>query len=312
VTREKTKGVWYAAAAFALWGVLPLYWKALKSVPSPQILAHRILWSSAYVVAILAAQKKLPEIGAVFSTWRQRAFILASAITIGVNWFIYIWAVNTDHVVETSLGYFINPIVSILLGTIFLKERLSTWQYVAVGLVVAAVLLMTARLGRLPWIALALAASFGLYGLLRKTSHADSLVGLVLETLILAPACLAYVILQTAGGKGAFGSAPLAVHALLVCSGAVTATPLLWFAHGARRIPLSMLGFIQYLAPSLQLALGVFVFKEPFTATHLAGFSLIWCAVVVYTLTHTPLLGSETPGGRAEGSAAGAGKFGGK
>ena len=232
-------------------------------------------------------------------------FILASAVTIGVNWFIYIWAVNADHVVETSLGYFINPIVSILLGMVFLKERLKTWQYAAVGLVVAAILLMTARFGKLPWIALALAASFGLYGLLRKTSHADSLVGLVLETLILSPACLAYILLQTAGGKGAFGSTTLAAHALLVCSGVVTATPLLWFAHGARRIPLSMLGFIQYLAPSLQLFLGVFVFKEPFTTTHLVSFSLIWCAVVIYTLTHTPLLGNEVKENRAEERASG-------
>jgi chloramphenicol-sensitive protein RarD len=305
MTRERTKGVWYAVAAFALWGVLPLYWKALKSVPSPQILSHRILWSSLYVVLILAAGKRLPEIGAAFSTWRQKLYILLCAITIGINWFIYIWAVNADHVVETSLGYFINPIVSILLGMIFLKERLSSWQFAAVGLVVAGVLFMTARIGRLPWIALALAASFGLYGLLRKTSHADSLVGLALETLILSPACLLFILMQTAGGRGAFGSAPLALHALLVCSGVVTATPLLWFAHGARRIPLSMLGFIQYLAPSLQLALGVFVFKEPFSTTHLVSFSLIWCAVVIYTLTHTPVLGKADEEDRAVDIAAG-------
>jgi chloramphenicol-sensitive protein RarD len=293
MTHERTKGVWYAVAAFSLWGVLPLYWKALKTVPSPQILAHRILWSSLYVVLILTTLKKLPEIGAAFSTWRQRLYILLCALVIGINWFIYIWAVNADHVVETSLGYFINPIVSILFGMIFLKERLTSWQFAAVGLVVAGVLFMTARLGRLPWISLALAASFGLYGLLRKKSHADSLVGIVLETLILSPACLLYIVLQTAGGKGAFGSAPLAVHALLVFSGAVTATPLLWFAHGARRIPLSMLGFVQYLAPSLQLVLGIFVFKEPFTSTHLVSFCIIWCAVAVYALTHTPVLGKK-------------------
>jgi len=296
---ERIRGVWFAAAAFFAWGFLPLYWKALRQVPSPQILAHRITWSCVYLTLIMAARKGFPEAWASFSTWRRRVFILASAATIGINWFIYIWAVNADHVVETSLGYFINPIVSIVLGMIFLRERLSFWQYVAVSIVVGAVLLLTVRYGRLPWIALSLAASFGAYGLLRKTSHAESLSGLYLETMILSPVALFYILIMTTRGGGSFGTASPLTHLLLVASGVVTATPLIWFANGARRIPLSMLGFIQYLAPSIQLCLGIFVFREPFTKTHLVSFALIWCAIVVYTLTHTPVLGGTVSRGAA-------------
>ena len=185
--RFQISGVWYTVAAFFLWGILPLYWKAMKEIPSSQILAHRILWSFVFVTLILSLQKRTVQLRRAFSSRRNRIFFTASAFTIGINWFIYIWAVNAGYVVETSMGYFINPLVSVLLGIVFLKERLRFWQSVSVILAFIGVLYMTLNYGKLPWIALSLAFSFGLYGLLRKTSHADSLVGLFFETALLSP-----------------------------------------------------------------------------------------------------------------------------
>lgn len=291
-TREKSetiKGVWYAISAFILWGVLPLYWKALKAVPSSQILAHRILWSWIFVIVLIFIQRRSGEAKMLLSSWKNRLYFLFSAICIGINWFIYIWAVNAGHIVETSMGYFINPILNVLLGVLFLRERLKPLQAIAVFLAFGGVLSITIRYGKLPWIALSLAFSFGLYGFLRKTSRADSLLGLTFETAILSPLALAYLVYQGLLGNGAFGSVSAIEHILLICSGIVTATPLLWFAHGARRIPLSTLGFIQYLAPSFQLFIGVVVFREPFTMAHLLSFSLIWTALCIYSLSHTRL-----------------------
>jgi chloramphenicol-sensitive protein RarD len=288
--RDGIVGAWYAVAAFSLWGVLPLYWKALKQVPSTQILAHRIIWTCIFVLLLLLLKKRVREARDSFLSARNRIYFALGALCIGVNWFIYIWAVNTGHIVETSMGYFINPLFSMLLGVIFLKERLNFWQIVSVCLAFCGVLYMTVQYGKLPWIALSLAVSFGLYGLLRKTSHAESLAGLIFETAFLSPIAFIYLVFRGVQGTGSFGAVSPLLHLLLMSSGIVTAMPLLWFTNGARRIPLSTVGFIQYLTPSLKLFIGVIVFKEPFTDVHTLSFSLIWGALVIYSLSHTPLL----------------------
>jgi chloramphenicol-sensitive protein RarD len=288
-------GAWYAVSAFSLWGVLPLYWKALKQVPSSQILAHRIIWSCIFVLLLILLQKRVREARNSFLSGRNRIYFTLSALCIGINWFIYIWAVNAGHIVEASMGYFINPLFSVLLGVIFLRERLSFWQKVSVCLAFCGVLYMTVQYGKLPWIALSLAVSFGFYGLLRKTSHAESLVGLIFETAFLSPIALLYLVVRGIQGTGSFGAVSPLLHLLLMSSGIVTAMPLLWFSNGARRIPLSTVGFIQYITPSLQLFIGVIVFKEPFTNIHALSFSLIWGALVIYSLSHTPLLKRYSP-----------------
>jgi chloramphenicol-sensitive protein RarD len=293
---EKAKGVWYTLGAFTLWGVLPLYWKALKQVPSPQILSHRILWSFIFVAILISLKGRWIDVKRSLSIKRNRISCSISALFISTNWFIYIWAVNAGHVVETSLGYFINPLISVLLGILFLKERLGFWKGVAVCLALVGVFYLTLQYGKLPWIALSLAVSFGMYGLLRKTAHVDSLLGLLIETAIITPIVLTYLVYEAMQGRSAFGVAPSVIHLLLIGSGVVTATPIIWFAHGARRIPLSMVGFIQYLAPSFQLVLAVLVFREPFTRTHLISFSLIWGALAIFSLSHTSWMKRIEPG----------------
>jgi chloramphenicol-sensitive protein RarD len=290
--REFRKGLWYTVTAFSAWGLLPLYWKALKAVPSPQILAHRIIWSLVLVIILLKTQKRLS-----FASFRNKPtllFSLLSACFIGANWSIYIWAVNAGHVVATSMGYFINPLVSVLLGVLILRERLTKWQGAAVLVALGGVAYLAVSYGQLPWIALSLAFTFGFYGLLRKTSRVDSVTGLAFETAVLAVPALIFLVTRDIQGSGAIGHVSVLLHILLIGTGVVTALPLIWFAHGARRIPLSMVGFLQYIAPTTQLCLGVFVFGEPFTRNHLISFSLIWGALVLYSLTHTRWFRKQT------------------
>lgn len=293
---ERAIGVWYTLSAFTLWGVLPLYWKALKQVPSPQILAHRIFWAFVFVLAVVLVRRRWSDIRSSVSSMKNCITCFASAFCIGVNWFIYIWAVNADHVVETSMGYFINPLINVLLGILFLRERLGFWKSASVLLALAGVMYMTLMYGQFPWIALSLAVFFGLYGFFRKIAKVDSLTGLLVETAMLSPIVVTYLVVQAVLGKGVFGTASASIHLLLILSGVVTATPIIWFAHGARRIPLSMVGFIQYLAPSLQLLLAVLVFREPFTRAHLISFSLIWGALALFSLSHTSWMKSIEPG----------------
>jgi chloramphenicol-sensitive protein RarD len=288
--REQIKGIWYTIAAFLFWGILPLYWKAVKTVPPSQILAHRITWSSIFLFIILLIQRRVPEIRRAFSSKQNRLFFIFSALCLGVNWFIYIWAVNSNRVVESSMGYFINPLVSVFLGMIFFRERLSFLQIIAVLLAIAGVLYMTIQYGSLPWIALSLAFSFGLYGLLRKMTKTDSLLALFYHTALITPFAILYLVLEGFNGRGAIGTATPLVHLLLVGAGVVTALPLIWFANGVRRIPLSTVGFTQYLAPSLMLLLGVLLFKESFTKIHLISFSLIWGGLVLFSISHTAFL----------------------
>lgn len=272
-----------AVAAFLLWGLFPLYWKMLASVPAVEVVAHRTAWGCVAVAAWVTLRGRWADARAVASRPGTIARLAGSAVLIALNWLLYVWAVVHDQVVEASLGYFINPLVNVLLGVLVLGERLSRAQRVAVALAAAGVGILTLGHGRLPWIALALAVSFGLYGLARKTVGADAVVGLLWETGLMAPLAVAWLASLEARGTAAFGAAQPGVSALLALGGAVTAVPLVLFAQGARSLPLSTVGLLQYLSPSIQFLLAVLVFREPFTAAHAATFACIWAALGVLT-----------------------------
>jgi chloramphenicol-sensitive protein RarD len=287
--KSNNTGTWWVIAAYISWGLLPIYWKALDVLPSLEILAHRIFWSFVFAAFLLWIQSRWREFKETFRQPRNRFLCFLTAAIIGSNWFIYIWAVNNDHLVDASLGYFINPLISVLLGIIFLREKLNAWQGVAFILALLGVGYLTFQYGKFPWIALSLAFTFGIYGLLRKTAKVEALVGLTAETALLSPLVLTYIVVLGIRGTGAVGNASPHHHLLLLGAGVVTAAPLLWFTLGVRKIPLSTAGFMQYIAPSLQLFLGVVVYLEPFTRTHLISFSLIWTALLIYSLSTTSL-----------------------
>lgn len=274
----------YAALAYVLWGVFPVYFKALKEVPAEEILVHRVLWSLALVLVVLAWRRQWSWLGNVIRQPKVLAGFAASALILSSNWFIYIWAVNSGHVLDASLGYFINPLVNVTLGFVFLHERLRPGQWLAVALAACGVAWLTWQSGHPPWVALLLATTFGAYGLLRKTAALGPLEGLTLETLILFPLALCYLIMLTVTNHNSFLSVGTSSQWLLAAAGPITAIPLLLFAAGARRIPMSMLGLMQYISPTLQLLLGVWLYKEPFGGARLVGFILIWTALLVYSL----------------------------
>ncbi len=277
-------GVIYAAAAYAIWGLFPLYFKSLHGVPPVEILMHRILWSLVFLGIVLAWRRQWAWLGSLLRRPAVLAGFTASALLLSTNWLIYIWSVNHDRVVEASLGYFINPLVNVLMGFLFLRERLRRGQWAAIALAAAGVGWLTWTAGGVPWIALALAVTFGTYGLLRKTAALGALEGLSLETMLLAPLALCGLLwLNIDGGRNSFPGAPLSTQLLLLSAGPITAIPLLMFAAGARRIPLSLLGLLQYIGPSLQLLLGVWLYHEPFGGARLAGFALIWTALALYS-----------------------------
>jgi chloramphenicol-sensitive protein RarD len=273
----------YAAGAYVLWGLVPVYFKALQHVPPLEILAHRVVWSLVFLAIVLAWRRQWAWIGTVLHRPKVLAGFIASAILISINWFIYIWAVNNGRVIDASLGYFINPLINVLLGFLLLHERLRPGQWAAVALAAAGVAWLTWQGGHLPWIALTLAITFGTYGLLRKTAALGALEGLSLETLILFPAALGYLIVLTLHGHNSFVTAPGSTKWLLIAAGPITAIPLLMFAAGARRISLSLLGLLQYIGPTLQLLLGVWLYHEPFGGPRLAGFAMIWAALALYS-----------------------------
>ena len=271
-----------AAAAFILWGLLPLYLRQLSAVPAPQVVAHRVAWSCLFLLAWLLARG---ELGRLTSTLARPALFLplvASALLISCNWLVYVWSVTHNHVVESSLGYYINPLVNVVLGVLVLHERLNRAQWAAIALAAAGVIGLTLLAGRPPWIAFTLAISFSLYGLVRKLISVAPLPGLATETLLLVPLAVAYLTACELTGSGALGRASLAVILLLVGSGLVTAIPLLLFAYGARALPYSTVGVLQYIAPSLQLLTGVLVFHESFGPGMAAGFGAIWLGLLVY------------------------------
>lgn len=279
----KTKGVWYALGAYLSWGLFPLYWKPIHDVPAIEILSHRIAWSLLVVLGMLAWKRHWGWLPEAIRDRRVLGMFTLSALLLSVNWFVYIWAVNAGHVVESSLGYFINPLVSVLLGRLVLKETLRPAQRAAVGLAAAGVAWLTWRVGAVPWIALTLASTFGCYGLLRKTGKLGSLEGLALETMLMFPMAAGYLFWLEGQGVGHFAHSNALTNVMLAGAGVVTAIPLLLFASGARRLPLATLGVLQYLSPSIQFALGVFVFHEAFDAGKLAGFACIWGALVLYS-----------------------------
>jgi chloramphenicol-sensitive protein RarD len=275
-------GLVAAIGAFAFWGVFPLYLNLLAAVPALEILAHRIVWCCVFVIGWVAARGELGAIRAALANRGTRLRLAATGMLISVNWLTYVWAVNNGHVIDASLGYFINPLVSVALGVVVLSERLNRAQWTAVGLAAAGVLYLAIVTGRPPWISLVLAMSFGLYGLIRKVVAVDSLPALATETLLLTPLAAGYLLWLGTRGAGAFGQLGAPTDLLLLGSGIATAVPLAMFAYGARRIPLSTVGLTQYLAPSMQFLLGVFFFGEPFPRARAIGFILIWCALAIY------------------------------
>lgn len=276
-------GVLAAVVAYTLWGILPVYWKALQAVPALEILAHRTVWSLAFVLLLLAVRRQWDW---VRQARQKPGMLLVFGLTtclLGANWFTYIWAVNSGHVVDSSLGYFINPLLSVALGVVFLKERLRLGQGVAIAFALAGVVFLTVAYGAFPWIALTLAGTFGFYGLLRKTAPLGSLEGLTLETALLSIPTGAYLLFLASAGKGSFGHAGPETTLLLVGAGVVTAFPLLMFAYAARSVSLATVGILQYIAPTLQFLLGVLVYGEPFSLERLIGFAAIWVALAIYS-----------------------------
>lgn len=279
-----TKGTWYAAASYVMWGSLPLYWKALSHVPAEIVLAHRILWALVFTTTVVLFVRLGKEVQSVFSDHRKTLRMVAAALLISANWWLYIWAITAGHVVETALGYYINPLVSVLLGVLFLKERLNRPQIVAFALATVGVLVMAIGVGRVPFVALGLALTFGFYGLMKKQAPVSALASLQVETLLSLP--LALGLLLFSGSGGVFGSShpDWLTVVLLVIAGPVTALPLWLFGAGARLIPLARIGFLQYLSPSINLLLGLFVFHEHFGVWQAAAFACIWGALVIYTI----------------------------
>ncbi|MCG2585747.1 EamA family transporter RarD [Massilia sp. TS11] len=276
-------GVLYGGLAFVIWGLFPLYFHLIAEVPALQILAHRVLWCLLFLAGVLAVRRQWAWLPGVLARPRVLANCAGSALLLAANWFIYIWAINNGHVLDASLGYFINPLVNVLLGYVLLHERMRPAQWAAVGLAAAGVLWLAIQAGHMPWIALALALSFGFYGLMRKTAALGALEGLTIETLALFPLAAGYLLWQSAAGTNVFANADWGLTRwVLIGAGPVTAVPLLLFAAGARRIPLSLLGLLQYVAPTMVFLTGTLLFHEPFSSERLVGFLVIWAALALY------------------------------
>ncbi len=279
----KDRGILYAVGAYVAWGFFPIYWKLLSKVPAPQLLGHRILWSFILLSAIILLARRWGDFRSRLTPRILRIY-LAAALLIGVNWLTYVWAINAGFIIETSLGYFINPLLSVLLGVIFFRERLRPLQWLPIGLATAGVLYLTVTYGSLPWIALTLAVSWGFYGLVKKAAPLGSLYGVTLETGILILPALGYLVFADLTGDGVFLHSGLQTDLLLAGAGAVTTIPLLMFASAARRISLSTIGILQYISPTLQFLTGFVIFHEPFSHTRLIGFGIVWLALIIFVL----------------------------
>jgi chloramphenicol-sensitive protein RarD len=276
------RGLWVAAASFVLWGLMPLYWHLLAAVPPLQIVAHRMVWSTLLVVGWLA-WKRRHWLREILAQPRAAWMLALSGACIAFNWSLYIWAVNNGHVIETALGYFINPLLNVVIGVLVLRERLRPVQWLSVAIAAAGVLWLTLHYGSFPWIALALAASFGAYGMIRKLAAVEAIAGLGVESLYLFLPALALLGWAEWHGQGALAGAwGWGTGALLVIAGALTALPLIGFSYAVRRIPYSTIGLMQYIAPTLQFLAGVFFFAEPFDRARAVGFVLIWIALAVF------------------------------
>jgi chloramphenicol-sensitive protein RarD len=280
---DRRLGVLSGLAAYSLWGLFPLYFPLLEPAGGLEIVAHRVLWSLAFIGLLLTVTRHWSQVRALVADRRRLLVLAGAAFLIAVNWLVFVYGVNSGQVVETSLGYFINPLVSVLLGVVVFSERLRPLQWVAVGIAAVAVTVLTIDYGRPPWIALTLAVTFGLYGVMKKLVRVEAAPGLFVETALVAiPACIVLAVLHS-HGDGTFGNAGTGHTLLLMSSGIATAIPLLLFAAAARRIPLSTVGLLQYVTPLMQLAIGVFVYDEPMPPARLAGFVIVWVALAVFT-----------------------------
>ena len=280
---HETSGLIAAIAAFTTWGLIPIYWKLLAAVPATEILAHRFVWTTIFLLIVLSWQRRWPELIANVRSPRARIYCLTGGLAIASNWFLFIYAVNTDRVVESSLGYFMTPLMNVLFGAIFLHERLTRLQFVSVLLAALGVLNLTLGYGRFPWIAVLLCITFGLYGLLRKQSGTAAIPGLFVETILLVPFALVFLIYLQRSGTLMFARAGWSLSMLLISTGVVTAVPLFWFGYATRHLRLITVGFLQYLSPIGSFFLGVFLYHEPFTRGHLVTFVLIWLALALFT-----------------------------
>lgn len=283
------QGIFFGLAAYVLWGVLPVYWKALELVSPFEILSSRFMWSCVFVFLLIIFQKKwllfTKEVKQVFSNVKTGAAMVAAGITISFNWGTFIWAVNNGHIVETSMGYYINPLVSILFAIVFLRERLDKMQLAAITCAFIGVASMVYSFGKIPWVSLTLAFTFALYGLLKKILPVSALTSIMLETLLITPLALVYEYSLWQQGVSFYASENLQVIMMLTGAGVVTAIPLLLFTAGARLLPLKIIGFLQYISPTLTLLIGVFVYNEAFTASHLLAFGWIWAALLLFIVS---------------------------
>jgi chloramphenicol-sensitive protein RarD len=294
---DSRSGLLYGLAAYGLWGLMPLYFRAVAAVRPVELLAHRIIWSAVFLAVLVTALGRWGEVARCFRTPRTRRLLLASTVLIALNWFVFIYGVSAGQVVGTSLGYFVNPLVSILFGVVLFHERLGGWKWGALALAAGGLVYLVAALGQVPWIALVLAFSFGLYGVVRKVVPVDGLVGLAVETLMLLPAAGLFLAYWSGTPGWALGRHGRGVDGLLLLSGVVTAVPLVCFGQAARRVRLSTLGFLQYLGPSLQLLLAVLAFGEPFPPAQQVCFGCIWLALAV--VSADSLLARRRAAGRA-------------
>lgn len=276
------KGILSGIGAYVLWGFFPIYWKFLHDVPALQVIGHRIGWSFILLILVIVVSGQWQEFRTSALDRKVVGIYSIAAVLLSINWLVYVWGVNAGFIVETSLGYFINPLLSVLLGVIFLRERLRPAQWIPVLIAAIGVIYLTVIYGRLPWIALTLAFSFGFYGLVKKLAPLGSLHGLTLETGIVFPAALIYLLIVESSGSGAFLHQTTLTDVLLIGAGVVTTIPLLMFASAARRIPLTVVGLLQYIAPTLQFLIGVFIYKEPFDRAHLIGFGIVWVALIIF------------------------------
>ena len=284
-------GIFYAGLSYLIWGILPIYWKLLDHVDSDEILANRIFWSFIFMILVLLFSRKweafIQTIKNLRTNKNELYALVAASLFISCNWFLYIWAVNHNHLIEASLGYYINPLVSVLLGMIFFREKLSPVQYVSFLMALFGVLILTISYGKFPWISVILALSFGFYGLLKKMVKVDSAIGLTLETFIVTPISLAYILFLFIKGNQSLLSISIETDLLLMGAGAATAVPLLYFAKGAQKIPMATLGILQFIAPTLTLILGVFFYNEHFSKIHFISFLFIWTAIILFSISKT-------------------------
>jgi chloramphenicol-sensitive protein RarD len=276
-------GVVYASSAFLIWGISPIYWKAMRAVPAFEIILHRIVWSFIFLLPLIIMMRRWQEFVDALKNTRALLILLITALIVGGNWLLYIWAINSGYLLQASLGYYINPLVNVVLGVVFLKERLRPLQILAVALATAGVIYLTVYYGEFPWIALTLGVTFGLYGLIRKVAPVGSLVGLTVETLLLSIPALIYLFYLDSHGQGSIFRVSLKLDLLLMGCAPLTAVPLLCFTLGARRLYLSTLGLLQYIAPSCMFILAVFLYREPFSSAQVVTFILIWTALAIYS-----------------------------